>query len=298
MKKYVILFLILGQQLFGSSGALKVLMDENAPQGVPMHPAVTLTIKFPYEIDGIHGAGFTPDITKASGEYLISYTAPNNYFSLYPLVMNPEPRNLNVVVKDKIYILRPYMVSNPDKAWNALVFEDPEVKKRESEPHPRVHKSFAAPKKQLQSSSTAKIVGMIDTTKLLSQVKESVLNELLGVMPHIKVSLRQNDFKDYGTHRVFLDIVARNNKYDILVFGLRVVNDSKGDILFNPESFTVRCSDQVHTQVVSDFQGRVASGESAVGYFAIIGTAEGTPNYLDPSNEFSVNIDLLEASDV
>lgn len=273
-------------------------MDENIPQEIPMHPSVTLTIQFPHIIDGLNGAGFTPDITKATGEFLISYTAPNNYFSLYPLVDNPLPRNLNIVVKDKIYVLRPYLVSDPDKAWTALIFEDPEKIKEQKEPHPRVHKSIVPPKRRLEPSSTARIIGMIDMTKMLSQIKEPILNELLNVMPHVSVSLRQNDFQQYQTHRIFLDIVSRHDKFDILVFGLRVINDSQEDILLNPESFTVRCGQQVYTQVVSDFQGKVFPGESAIGYFAIIGTAEGNPNYLSPNNAFQVNIDFLRPANV
>ena len=299
MKYYlIILSIICSPVVCAQTGILKIAMNENIPQSIPMHPSVTLTIQFPYEIDGLNGAGFTPDITKASGEYLISYTAPNNYFSLYPLVDYPEVRNLNIIVKGRIYVLRPYLVADPQKAWTSLVFEDPEVKKRKEAPHPSIHKSFSPPKPKLESSSTAKIIGMIDMTKLLSQVKEPVLKELLNVMPHMKVSLRENDVLDFGEYRIFLDIVSRHNKYDILVYGLRVINDSKQDIIFNPESFTVRCGEHVYTQVVSDFQGKVAPGETAVGYFAIIGTAEGTPNYLDPSNQFQVNVGLLEPSDV
>ncbi len=276
-------------------GIMEVFMDETIPQEIPMHPSVTLTIQFPHIIDGLNGAGFTADATKPFGEFLVSYTEPNNYFSLYPLVENPLPRNLNIIVKGKIYVLRPYLVTNSNKAWTALIFKDPEIYKAET-PHPKVYKSVTPPKKTFETSSAAKIIGIIDMTKMLSQIKEPILNELLNVMPHVSVSLRQNDIQEYGTHRVFLDIVVRHDKYDILVFGVRVINDSQEDIVLNPESFTVRCGDQVYTQVVSDFQGRVKPGESAIGYFAIIGTAEGSPNYLAPNNAFQVNIDALRPS--
>lgn len=298
MKNFYLSFLFMTSSVCAHPAIWSTPMDENSPQEIPMHPAVTLTIQFPHIIDGLNGAGFTPDITKATGEFLISYTAPNNYFSLYPLVDNPQPRNLNIVVKDKIYVLRPYLVSDPNKAWTALIFEDPEKMKAQKEPHPRVHKSIVAPKRRLETSSTAKIIGMIDMTKMLSQVKEGTLNELLNVMPHVSVSLRQNDFQQYQTHRIFLDIVSRHDKYDILVFGVRVINDSQEDIVLNPESFTVRCAQHVYTQVVSDFQGKVSPGESAIGYFAIIGTAEGNPNYLSPNNAFQVNIDFLSPPNV
>lgn len=268
-------------------------MNERIPVAIPMHPSVTLTIQFPYEISSLNGAGFTPDIVRAPGEYLISYTAPNNYFSLYPLVTDPETRNLNVIIRGKIYVLRPYITANPEKAWTSLVFEDPNELKKIDEIHPRIHKSFSVPKAKIQSSGIAKIIGFLDITKLLSQVNESVLTKLLSTMPDVQVSLRKNDFLDYGTHRIFIDIVSRNNKYDIVVFGLRVINDSKQLLQFNPESFTVRCKEAVYAQVVSDFQGSVQPGESAIAYFAIIGTAEGSPNYLDPSNKFNINIDFL-----
>lgn len=290
------LLLISYGSLFAHPGVFRVPMDDNMPQSVPMHPSVTLTIQFPYEIDGLNGAGFTPDITKASGEYLISYTAPNRYFSLYPLVDRPEARNLNVVVKDKIYVLRPYLVSNPDKAWTALIFTDPEKDSKKADLHPRIHKSFKKPKPKLQPSSTAKMIGFMDLTKLLSQLKSPALKEILNLTPNVSVSLRKDNCTNFGTHRIVLDIVARNNDYDMLVFGLRLINDEKVPLTFNPESFTVRCGNNVYTQAISDFQGKVDPGESAVGYFLILGTAEGTPNYLSPENEFLITIDPLEVS--
>jgi len=298
MKFFLLVIFLISSSAWPHSGIVKVAMDENTLQEIPMHVSVTLTIQFPYVIDGLNGAGFTPDITKAAGEFLISYTAPNNYFSLYPLVDHPLPRNLNIIVKDKIYVLRPYLVSDPDKAWTALIFEDTQKDKEKTEPHPRVYKSIVVPKGKLVASSAAKIIGIIDMTKMLSQVKEPILNELLNVMPDVSVSLRQNDFQEYDTHRVFLDIVLRHGKYDILVFGVRVINDSQEEIIFNPESFTVRCGEQVFTQVISDFQGKVQPGESAIGYFAIVGSAEGYPNYLSPNNQFRVSIDLLNPSNV
>lgn len=279
-------------------GVHRVYMDSDNPQAIPMHHSVTLTIQFPYEISALNGAGFSPDLTKAAGEYLISYTAPNNFFSLYPITDDPKSRNLNVIVREKIYVLRPYLVSDPGKAWKALVFEDPDKKRPLDDVHPRVHKSFKQTPKVIQTSSTSKIVAMIDKTKLLSQVSESVLKDLLSVMPEMSISLRKNNVSHYETHRIFLDIVSRNKKYDILVFGVRVINDSLETLVLNPESFTVRCGDHVYTQVLSDFQGTVAPGESAIGYFAIIGTAEGLPNYLATENEFQINLDLLEPSHV
>lgn len=292
--KYFLFFIIsISSFLKAYPAIMKIDMNENVPLDVPMHAAVTLTIQFPYIIDGLHGAGFTPDITKAAGEFLISYTAPNNYFSLYPLSDISASRNLNVVVKNKIYVLRPYLVADPNKAWTVLIFDDPEKNKQFKEPHPRIYKNFLPPKRQLESSTTAKIIGLIDTAKMLSQVEESILNELLNVMPHISISLRKNDIQQYETHRIFLDIVLRHNKFDVLVFGLRVINISQEDIVFNPESFTVRCGEYVYPQVISDFQGKVKPGESAIGYFAIIGTSEGSPNFLSPNNEFRINIDYL-----
>lgn len=279
-----------------STHIVEVYLNENIPYEIPMHPGVTLTIQFPHAIDGLNGAGFTTDTTKSFGEFLLSYTEPNHYFSLYPLVENPQLRNLNVIIQEKIYVLKPFLVPDPNQAWNVLIFKDPSTKSNEPE-HPRIHKSTSPPPKKLESSSTAKIIGMIDLTKLLSQIKESMLKELLDIMPHISVSLRQNDIQAFKTHRLFLDIVSRHDQYDILVFGLRVINDSAENIILNPESFTVRCGNHVYTQVISDFQGTVKPGESAIGYFAIIGTAEGSPNYLSPNNSFQINIDPLIPSD-
>lgn len=296
MKYFLLAIFSMTFPVWAHPGIMEVFMDETIPHEIPMHHSVTLTIQFPHIIDGLNGAGFTADATKPFGEFLVSYTEPNNYFSLYPLVENPLPRNLNIIVKGKIYVLRPYLTPDPNKAWTALIFKDPETAKDKEPPHPRIYKSTRLPTKKLETSSTAKIIGMIDMTKMLSQIKEPILKELLETMPDISVSLRQNDLQEYGTHRVFLDIVSRHDKYDILVFGVRIINDSQENIVLNPESFTVRCGNQVYTQVVSDFQGRVQPRESAIGYFAIIGTAEGSPNYLSPNNTFQVHIDVLRPS--
>lgn len=295
-KFIVALFLAIPVGSFGNIVHLE--MNDVKPHPIPVHPAVTISIKFPYPIDGLDGAGFTSDLKHTSGEFLISYSSPNKYFSISPLTKEPRPRNLNVVIGDKITVLKPYVVSDPSDAWNVVIFEDNSQKKEEKiHSSPQVTKHFYPPTKTLKTSSTAKIIGMLDTTKLISQVNENILPSLLKTMPSITVSLRKNEYFDFGTHRIFLDIVSRNSELDVLVFGVRVINDSKTVLKLDPESFTARVGDFVYTQVVSDFKCILEPGETSIGYFAIVGTAEGSPNYLSPNNKFRVSLDILDQNE-
>jgi len=271
---------------------LKLDLVDTKTYSIPVHSATTLSIKFPHPIESIDGSGFTNDPAKYSGEYLISTCPEKNLLSIYPLTENPLPRNLNISSNNATYVLKPYIVENPHEAWNVISFEDP-ILKTEALKHPQVSKSRTPPKRQFKSSNTAKIIGMIDTTKLLTQVDEKTLGPLLETMPAVTISLRKNEFFDFGTHRIFLDIVSRNNDLDLLVFGVRVINDSKEPLPLDPESFTARSGEYVYTQIVSDFKGILAPGESSIGYFAVLGSATGGHNYLSPSNKFRISLNLL-----
>ncbi len=283
---------------------MEVPMQEWRILRIPTHKTVTTTISFPEPITGLDGAGFVIDPDKERGEFLLSYSPGANYVSLTPQTETAR-RNLNVVVGTKVIVLEPYPVASYQMAVAAVKFfnRSENLVLRPGEPVPMAKgvrplegavsaaKLSNPPKPAFENAGVAKLLGTMDTLKTLSGLKGAPLEEALRVMPHIQFADHsQAEVADFGEYSIRLDRVIRNNKIDCLAFAVTVTNKTDLPVVFDPDSFQVRVGKEVFPKVVCDLNPHLGAGLSTVGYFAIITSPSGSPNYLAVDNEFHVSL--------
>lgn len=271
---------------------------EDEPISVPMSPYTTTTLSFPGELDGISGAGFTSDYEKKKGDYLLEYAPGTSFLSIIPLSEDVPPRNLNIIYNGKTFVFVPFIAKRARESWVALNLVTRPMKNEKKGENKEVRpfgKSKTKPLSDLEKASPSRLIGLMDSTKLLSATRAEERSRLLKLMPHVEANLMPNQRMHYGAYAVSIDKVIRHNKIDALCFEVSVKNLSSRDLLINPESFSVRVGASVFSQVLSDIDPKIAPQKSAKGYFVIIGTGAGKPNWLSPSNRFQVSLDLIKS---
>jgi len=267
------------------------------PISVPVSPYTTTTLNFPGELDGISGAGFTADYEKKKGDYLLEYAPGASHLSIIPLGEEVPPRNLNIIYQGKTFVFVPFIAKKARDSWVALNLLSRPKKKMDSRGNKRpLSKLKVKPASQFEKASPARLVGLMDSTKLISATRPEEQQQLLELMPHIEANLMPNQRMHYGSYAISIDKVIRHNKIDALCFEVSIKNLGAREFLINPESFTVRAGASVYAQVLSDVEPSIEPQSSVKGYFIIIGNGAGKPNWLSPNNSFQVSLDVIKGN--
>lgn len=264
----------------------EVLMDERIAIPVPTHPKVTTTVSFPQVIGSPDGAGFTVSPSQVKGEFLISWSPGNTYFSITPLSQTSR-RNLNVPFDGKIYSFEFFPSSEFQAALQIIMRDSPKLGK-----NIKIKRKTTPPKPQFQPASSPRIVGVLDTLKMLLQLDDNRLAATLEKMPYIEyVVNRDITSTDYGSYNLSLIASVRNNKFDTIAFAVRIENTSNEKLQIDPESWSARVGDRVFYQVTSDSISELDAKNETIIYFAIIGTPEGSPNFISADNPWIISVD-------
>lgn len=271
-------------------------LRQDEPISIPMSPYTTTTLSFPGELDGISGAGFTSDYEKKKGDYLLEYTPGNFHLSIIPLAEDVPPRNLNIIYQGKTFVFVPFIAKRAKDSWVALNLLNPiRLRPEKNETKRPFGKAKVKPLPEFETASPARLVGLIDSAKLLSSTRPGEQSQLLGLMEHIEANLMPNQRMHYGAYAISIDKVLRHNKIDALCFEVSIKNLGNKRLFINPESFTVRVGASVYNQVLSDVEVKIDPTKSVKGYFVIIGNGAGNPNWLSPNNRFQVSLDLIKS---
>jgi hypothetical protein len=250
---------------------------------------------FPGSIAAINGAGFTPDPSRSQGEYLFFHQQGAPFFSIVPISgagCERVSRNLNVIYGGKGYVLMPRMVEDPLRAWATLTLKEAPSGPPPAPPRghavPVVKVDDEAPQQEAQAPGTARLLGMLDTVRMFSTFDIPTIEDAIDIMPHITLSLREDDWHDYGGYAVRTDMVLRNEDSDLLGFSVEVVNRADNPVHFEPDAVAIRAGEHIYPAVIADMQWSVGAGGSQRGYFVVGAGAEGAPNLLDVSNPFKI----------
>lgn len=291
----------------GQSGVVVRPLDTTQVVKIPVHPARTLTVVFPEAIVDLHGALFTTAPHEIAGSIYLAHHPGERFFSVVPLEERIPSANLNVILdQGRVIVLEPYPVRNPLQAWRSLRFIDPAALSAEETEELRlaeldevarfrVERTEAAPSQHFLPVTPARLLGFMDACKLLAQclAERPRLEGLLRAMPHLAISIRRGETTTYPNFRVQLNLVVRHENLDALCFLVRVENTSPHDLCFDSGSFAVRAGLQVYQQTTYDFDPHIPAGESRLGLFIIVGTADGGRNYLHPNGDFRVLLRTL-----
>ena len=298
---YILSALVASFFLFGEALAQQVqrrILDARSPIYCPVSPLSTLTITFPEKLEAVNGVGFLRDSEKGDCDYLMSYQAGSRFLSLAPKSAKVPCRNLNVVMGGKNHVLIIYIPKRPDEAWMSLSLEyprrakdtlKPDIKQREES----IKKSLVKPIQQIQAPTPAQLLGLIDSTKLLSSVDSSERSKLVTLMPHLDVRWNVGQKTNNGIYLIEICSAIRNKKMDAVCFELTIQNLTNHELKINPESFAVRVGSSVYAQIMSDSIMTIAPDRVEKAYFVICGNGSGSHNWISTENNFVVSVDLF-----
>jgi len=243
----------------------RVILDERTVITVPVATNRVTTISFPGPIAAIDGAGVTTD-GKSPGQFQLAYTKGSAFLSVRALTTKAKT-NLNIRWNKHTYV---FELIEDDTPVLALNLEEPARDTVQSAP----------------SIGPAQLLAILDKAKafplLKKQHPEAVDGDearTFGDKPQIA------DFNDY---EIRIDEIFRFNPEDTLVFHVTLRNKSEKEILYRPESFTVRVGNRLYYQSISDAPGVLPPKSAGTVYFAITGTPDGGRNELSLKNEFTV----------
>lgn len=243
----------------------RVILDERTVITVPVATNRVTTISFPGPIAAIDGAGVTTD-GKSPGQFQLAYTKGSAFLSVRALTPKAKT-NLNIRWNKHTYV---FELIEDDMPVLALNLEEPARDTVQSAP----------------SIGPAQLLAILDKAKafplLKKQHPEAVDGDearTFGDKPQI------TDFNDY---EIRIDEIFRFNAEDTLVFHVTLRNKSDKEVLYRPESFTVRVGNRLYYQSISDAPGVLPPKSAGTVYFAITGTPDGGRNELSLKNEFTV----------
>ncbi|MDZ4815026.1 MAG: hypothetical protein SGI71_02020 [Verrucomicrobiota bacterium] len=269
---------------------MRVPLDENTVVVVPTAKNRTTTISFYRPIDVIDGAGFTVDPAQVKGDFLLSFSPGNKVFSVTPLVDGAN-RNINVVVDGRVLPFEMVPVSHGKRPLMSVIVDSIDSSLS------TIVKSSQPPPGKLKSAGAAQLIGLLDRLKLISVVSnQEDMNSLVRKMPETTAAIVNNDPVDYGSHLVSLRKVMRDSRLDALAFEFEIENVSEIELLLDVESLGVRAGNNIYAQVIVDVHPVLAAGQRTLGWCAIVGTPNGSPNHLSVANDFTIVLGLLNNS--
>jgi hypothetical protein len=249
----------------------QVMLDERAVIVVPVATNRVTTISFPGPITAIDAVGVTSD-GKSPGQFQLAYTKGSSFLSVRALSTNAES-NLNIRWNKRTYVFELVESNAPVLALNLV---DRTAQER-VQPAPYV--------------TPTQWLAILDKAKAFPLLKKQQPDTVTGVEARTFGDKPQvSDFNDY---EIRIEEIFRFNPEDTLVFHVTLRNKSDKEILYRPESFTVRVGNRLYYQSISDAPGVLPVKASSTVYFAITGTPDGGRNELSLKNDFTVLVNRL-----
>jgi hypothetical protein len=243
----------------------RVILDDRAVITVPVATNRVTTISFPGPIAAIDGAGVTID-GKSPGQFQLAYTRGSAFLSVRALAGKAKT-NLNIRWNKHTYVFE-------------LVESDPPVLALNLE-EPARDKVSAAP-----SVSPAQLLAILDKAKAFPLLKKQHPELVDG--DEARTFADKPQITDFNDYEIRIDEIFRFNPQDTLVFHITLRNKSDREILYRPESLTVRAGNRLYYQSISDAPGVLPPQSASTVYFAITGTPDGGRNELSLKNDFIV----------
>lgn len=290
--------------IFERNDVVQAELSASEPFIIPVHPNRTLTIGFPETIEGVYGKGFTRDPSKVSGDYLLDFVDDDRFLALSmvsnqgPNALATPPWNLNIIIQGQIYVLKPMPVSGIGDAWSSLTFRfpAPPIHKDDSKDKGMlierdvridpVSKTDQLPERNAKPVSAMRMLGMIDTLKMLGQLDERMVQLTLRSMSHLDYSAPVDSVRDFGFAEVRIIQVVRYDQIDALAFDILITNPSNSSVSLDVENVGVRVGEHAYVATLSDIPPVVPANSAVRGYFVVSGDGMGRRNEISVDNDF------------
>ena len=244
----------------------RVTLDPLAVIRIPVALDRLTTLRLPSPPSDVESARVATEV-HPEALFLLNLQPGSASFSVRALVPNTNT-TLNVSWKGQTYVLELFESHQP---WLSVVFDPPPV----------------APARGASGTARgvppARLLGLLDTAKAYGLLRQ----QYPAAVANVEV-VRPNTFRDYGDYAIRTEEVFRFDTEDTLVFRVAISNQTGAVLQYFPESLMVRAGTRVYCQSLAEATNSVPPLTSVPVYFAITGSADGSPNSLSPKNDFMI----------
>ncbi len=258
--------------------------DGEGMAGIPTHPDIGTLLQFSEPIDDYMGRGFTEDPSTARGDFYLRWVRGDRYLVLAPLHENARA-TLHLRVGQRLITLLLFTAAYPD-AWHKVNFlRDPS----EQESRARVTRKRTAPPAQELEISPSRLLGVVDTLKLVSNLSTDQAASLVAANRALRLARLEGEESCAGW-RLFPQLALRNDTLDTVALLVVVENATKVPRTLPADGWLVRVGDQVYSPFLVQGGGEIAPAGRGNLILALVGDGQGRRNHLSPDNIFRVSL--------
>jgi hypothetical protein len=242
-------------------------LDERVVYRIPLpHEHGVTTFLFPNGIQALGGANITTQPNQP-GDFLLAYTPDQSFFNLRALRENARGV-LNVVFDGKAYIIQLEASAQP---LHSVTF----FSSTQDEPG----------KSQL---TPARLLDLLDKAKAYALLRVHHPD----VVAHVAYAT-PNRVAHYLGFTATVAEVWRFEPEDVLVYHVRLANQTAEPVRYNPRHLAVRVGDRIYYQAIADASGVIPPNATTAVYFAVCGSSTGGRNNLAVDNDWNVLVPRL-----
>lgn len=244
----------------GGDAIQTVVLDPSRPLYIPTHPRVTTTVRFPGPVGSPEGRGFTENEESHPGEYLVTWTRGDAYFTVCPLE-GAGPLNLNVPYQNSTYVLFFYPTETPTKALACLNLSKAQGDAPPAAAPARLNNPPPAPAKAILDP--ARGLGLIDRMKALAAQRTGpgATQTALGLKLLIPQEGELRLF-DHGSYELEVLSLYQDEHLGACGLRLRIKNKVTKELALDASGFVLRIGAQLFPSASADAPERLAAGES------------------------------------
>ncbi len=270
--------------------ALGAETEERRPVALPTEPGNTLEIDFPWPLADWAGRGFTPDVEKFAGDFVIEASRGDPRIFVTPVAAEAH-RILHVVLAPpgggSRSLPLEFVPAPAALAWRKVVFASPPAA---PEARMAVSLSSAPPRSRWREPSAESELGLLQTLRLMLNTTASGAREIAAANPALEFSSFEDGPTSLGDFAIHKRFALRDITTDTLGICVSIANHSGRRLLFDPGSWVVRAGSRVYPIRTASFANELEPGETAPAFLILTRGPNGETTRLRPDNDLRVSV--------
>ncbi len=269
--------------------ALGAETEERRPVALPTDPGNTVEIDFPWAVEDWAGRGFTPDIEKFAGDFVIEASRGDRRMFVTPVAAEAH-RILHVVLAQpgggSRSLPLEFIPAPATLAWRKVVFASPP-----SANEARLGASLSSqpPRAPWRQPSADSEISLLRTLRLMVNTTADGAREIAAANPALEFSSFEGEPRSFGDFALLNRFALRDSTTDTLGVCVSVANHSGRRLLFDPASWVVRAGSRVYPIRTIDFANELEPGQTAPAFLVLARGPNGEATRLLPDNRLRVS---------
>lgn len=267
--------------------------DERRPFEIPSETGNTVEVDFPWPVEDWAGRGFTPDVERFAGDFVIEAARGKARIFVTPVAAGAN-RVLHVVLAEPGGSTRgvpiEFIAAPAGLAWRKVVFGAGAAARQ---PRPSVSLSAGPPRTTLREPGPEEQLGLLRIMRLMLNTTGDGAADIAAAYPALALRGLAGKPRSFGDFTIANRFAVRDSTTDTLGLCASVANQTAKRLLFDPASWVVRAGDRVYPIRTVDFAGELEPGATEIVLLVLARGPQGEPTLLLPDNDFEISALLL-----